>query len=326
MHSAIISFIACIFTISQVWSEEKPAATAPAKGIFVGAAENQEDCPYRYFLVREQGRWSGEVEFCQGDQSIFFGKLDVISSKEDKIVFTAPIGRPGKILLSGWELSLAPTEYGYRGTLFLLKDDGTKDAGAVDLKFVAKPDAVMPSSEMDEKLLALDTLAYRSEETLRHELVIAKKGWEAESAIEEGIAVLRGDDTLRKGIRREWTGPLWVKDRIKPEESKYFERICIIYLGGTKITDEEVRRICSLKDLRELFLHSTGITDAALAEIGQLESLRLLHLANTRISDQGLEKLRSLTTLQELYLNGTSVTDEGGGRLKEQLPNTVIHR
>lgn len=132
------------------------------------------------------------------------------------------------------------------------------------------------------------------------------------------------DDPMRRGIRREWVGPAWVRQQVKTEDSKYFERICSVYLGGTAVTDSDVQAIADLAELRELFLHRTGITNAALENVGRLRKLRTLHLRNTVVSDEGLEKIRDLTSLRELYLFETKISAEGGNQLRSQLPNATI--
>lgn len=280
------------------------------------------DWPYRYTLDRDQGKWSGEVEVGDGEARLYFDTMQVVSSSDSKIEFGALIGGAGKAVGMSWELTLAPSSDGFEGVLRMTGSESETDP--VRLKLVRSPDAVMPSSQVDSKLRSMDDAGYRTEGALRHEVRVAKEEWERESEVVANIAALRRDDGTRKGIRTEWVGPGWVLDRVSPEDSKYFERIVCVYLGGTSVTDEEVREISRLPALRELFLHHTGITDAALGEFEKLRSLRILHLRNTLVSDEGLEKLRALVHLEELYLFETRVSDEGGQRLREQLPDARI--
>jgi hypothetical protein len=169
----------------------------------------------------------------------------------------------------------------------------------------------------------LEEAAYMGD-ALPHEVALARQVWLKESAITERIAQLRNDDANGRGIRLEWTGPAWVKSRVTSGESKYFERIWAVYLGGTAVTDADVRALASLTDLRELYLHRTAITDAALTEICSLQKLRVLHLRNTQVSDIGADALSCLTNLNQLFLYETRITEAGGLRLRSRLSRAKV--
>ena len=290
--------------------------------IFVGTAIDREQWPYRYTLVRDHGKWTGEIELWSGDSSMFIDKMDVISSSDDKVKFHTAFGGPGKALPMEWELSLSKSDKGFDGVLV---GTGFSDKfKPIHLLFVAAPKSPMPSSQLEGKLREFDNANYRTNDALVYEVKLARQAWELEWKIASRIAELRNDDALRRGVRTEWVGPSWVKERIGATESKYFERICCVYLGGTAVTDSDVQAICGLAELRELNLYSTSITDAALENIGRLRGLRVLHLRNTAISDLGLEKLRTLSNIQQIYLFETKISDAGGNRLRSQLPNATI--
>lgn len=298
----------------------KEQAAAGPKKLYVGGAADPEKWPYRYTLVRDAMGWSGEIEY----GSIFFDRMTVVKddANAEKIRFFSLYGGPGKALPVSWELVLTKSPTGYDG---VLTATGAVDGiEPVQLKLLEKADAVMPSSEVEGKVLAMDDAVYRSEEALQHEVALAKRLWEKEAAIATRIAELRNDDAMRGGIRREWTGPAWVKERLKPEESKYFERICCVYLGGTAVTDEDLRAICGLTELRELFLHGTTISDAGLEGVDRLQGLRVLHLKNTMISGESVEKLKTLANLKELYLEETGITEEDCHRLQAALPEAKV--
>ena len=290
--------------------------------IFVGTAIDREQWPYRYTLVRDHGKWTGEIECWSGDSSMFFDKMDVISSSDDKVKFHAAFGRPGKAIPMEWELSLSKSDKGFDGVL--VGKGFSDEFKPINLVFVANPKSPMPSSQLEGKIRERDNANYRTDGALVYEVKLARQAWELDSKIASRIAELRNDDAMRRGVRREWIGPSWVKERIGATESKYFERICCVYVGGTAVTDSDVQAICGLTELRELYLYRTGITDAALQSIGRLQGLRLLYLGNTAISDQGLEKLRTLSNIQQIYLYDTKISDAGGNRLRSQLPNAKI--
>lgn len=322
MNRTLNLFIICLLIVG---SEKKVVSGEPSavqSKVYVGTSADPKAWPYRYTLVRGQGKWTGEIEIVQDDHSLFFSKMEMISSTDDKLVFGALYGGIGKAFGIGWELSLSKSKTGFDGVLSTT--EFKKDFKPVRLKFIESKTGVLPSSERPAKIRAMDDIGYRTEENLQHEVAIAKQEWEKESIIASRIAELRNDDAIRKGVRREWVGPAWVRDRVKPEESKYFERICCVYIGGTSVTDNDIEAISQLIELRELNLYSTKITNAALIHFDRLGRLRHLHLADTNISDEGLESLRSLSNLKELYLNQTKISNEGGLKIRAALPATKV--
>lgn len=322
MNRILTLAIVCLLIIG---SEEKVVSGEPnavQRKVFVGTSANPKAWPYRYTLVREQDTWTGEIEVLDHAASLFFCNMQMVSSTNDKLIFGALYGTIGKALGVGWELSLSKSKTGFDGIL------STKDLlngfEPVRLKFTESKTGILPSSEREAKIRAMDDIAYRTEENLQHEVALAKQEWEKESIIANRISDLRKDDAIRKGVRREWVGPAWIRDRVKPEDSKYFERICCVYIGGTSVTNTDVEAISQLVELRELNLYSTKITNAALIHFDRLRRLRTLHLADTNVSDEGLESLRSLSNLRELYLNQTKVSKEGGLKFRAALPAAKV--
>ncbi|QDU11908.1 leucine-rich repeat domain-containing protein [Gimesia aquarii] len=82
--------------------------------------------------------------------------------------------------------------------------------------------------------------------------------------------------------------------------------------GHEKIfTDESLKHVKSLPNLRHLHLNHTSITDAGLVELEGLNQLESIHLWGTRISDAGLVHLAGLEKLQKLDLSWTQVKGPG---------------
>lgn len=291
--------------------------------IYVGTPRNPEKWPYRYTLVRSGKAWSGEMEIVMNGKSLLFASFEMKPSKEKGLTFEAPIGAPGKMLPASWELKMTAVQNGYDG---ILTSPNMPGSDPVSLSFVRSPGTPLPSTVLEGKPNDTDAALYRSEAALRREIQVAKAAWTQEKKVAARIAELRSDDQMRGGVLREWIGPLWAHERLDPESTKYFERICAVYLGGTAVTDKDVEAIGSLVELRELYLHRTNITDVSLANISKLGSLQVLHLRNTRVTDQGLEKLKALSNLQELYLIETRVTEAGVQRLRKALPHAKILR
>ena len=93
---------------------------------------------------------------------------------------------------------------------------------------------------------------------------------------------------------------------------------------GTEITDEVLKKVAKLQNLKKLGLTHYKITDAGLKEVAKLQKLSFLHLNNTKITDAGLMEVAKLQKLGFLYLLGTKVTKEGVAELKKALPNCKI--
>lgn len=316
------SLLLCSGSLCLAETEAPETAAAEPKKFYVGGAADPEKWPYRYTLVRDAKGWSGEIEYQTGGNSLFFDKITVMQAEGDKIRFAALTGGPGKALLAGWELSLTKSPSGYEGVLVTTSAaDGFEP---VKLNLLEKADAVMPSSELKGKMAVIHDEGYRTDEALRHEVAVAKRAWEQEAMVATRIAELRKDDESFGGIRREWTGPAWVKERLKPEDAKYFERICCVHLGGTAVTDEDVQAICGLTELRELFLNGTTVSDAGLEKIDRLQGLKLLHLREAPVTGQSVEKLKMLVNLKELSLQETGIPEEDCRRLQAALPEATV--
>ncbi len=95
-------------------------------------------------------------------------------------------------------------------------------------------------------------------------------------------------------------------------------------LGNTKVTDAGMESLRGLTLLIGLDLSGTRITDKGLVNIEGLRQLQLLQLQHTTITDAGLEHLRGLSRLEDLFLQDTKVTGAGVAKLKTALPNLRV--
>ena len=84
-----------------------------------------------------------------------------------------------------------------------------------------------------------------------------------------------------------------------------------LYLRGTQVTDQGVKRLCKLHRLRDLYLSSTRISDESAETLSGFQNLEILRLAETELTDAGLAKLTRLEHLEELDVWGTNVTPDG---------------
>ena len=111
---------------------------------------------------------------------------------------------------------------------------------------------------------------------------------------------------------------------------RYGDRIWGIHLGNTKVTDEGLRSLKALSNIRQIGLGEEGprdflrdplpetsrITDAGLAHLGGLKQLQSLHIRGLVVTDAGLESLSGLSGLHTLVLSRTRVQGPGLASLK----------
>lgn len=97
--------------------------------------------------------------------------------------------------------------------------------------------------------------------------------------------------------------------------------VAVLQMANADVTDETLRLLGNLKQLRELDLNNTGITDSGLALLAAPPSLQRLRLANTAITDAGFKAhLMDLPTLMELDLRGTQVRTDAISKWRAAKP------
>jgi hypothetical protein len=100
--------------------------------------------------------------------------------------------------------------------------------------------------------------------------------------------------------------------RISAAES--FREICF-HLSSSPVGDEQIALAANVPEVIWLNIAGTKITNDGLKAVGGMKQLRRLHLEKTQIDDVGLEHLLGLTELEYLNLYGTKVTDAGISKL-----------
>ena len=103
------------------------------------------------------------------------------------------------------------------------------------------------------------------------------------------------------------------------------QQVAVLNLARTKVTDEGLRSIEGLKNLRRLHLEHTKIGDAGLTHLKGLTNLEYLNLYGTQVTDSGLAELEGLKNLKALFLWQTKVTPAGVEKLKKALPKCDIN-
>src|SRR5262249_41261407 len=78
------------------------------------------------------------------------------------------------------------------------------------------------------------------------------------------------------------------------------------------VTDEALRDVAVLTNLRALAVYGTGlVTDAGLKHLTALKDLEVLYLSSTNISDTGLKDLAAFKNLRMISISSDKVTDKG---------------
>ena len=104
------------------------------------------------------------------------------------------------------------------------------------------------------------------------------------------------------------------------------DQIVWLNLANTSVTDNGLKALTGLKNLRRLHLEKTGIGDDGLASIKGLGELQYLNLYGTKVTDKGVASLGGLKKLKNVYLWQTAVTDGGAAELAKVLPGLYINR
>jgi len=97
-------------------------------------------------------------------------------------------------------------------------------------------------------------------------------------------------------------------------------------ISATQVTDAGLKELKALKDLKSLILIDLKVTNAGLRELKENNNLELLDLRGAQITDDGLAELKALPNLLELLLNGTKVTEAGVKGLQAASPKLGITR
>ena len=92
------------------------------------------------------------------------------------------------------------------------------------------------------------------------------------------------------------------------------------------ISDEALKQLARLPQLRKLKIESELITDDGLSHLLVLKKLRVLGIAAPRLTDEGLAILGQMKQLEELAVESPHLTAGGIERLRRDLPHCKIKR
>ena len=96
----------------------------------------------------------------------------------------------------------------------------------------------------------------------------------------------------------------------------------VLYLARTRITNDGLRHVRSLGELEEIDISNTAVGSSGMAHLRNLESITALNLDGTRVDDAGLIHIGKLHKLESLSLGGTQVSGTEIPQLN-QLENLV---
>jgi Leucine-rich repeat (LRR) protein len=88
-----------------------------------------------------------------------------------------------------------------------------------------------------------------------------------------------------------------------------FAHLRAVDLSDSTFSDEGMKVLENLKELRRLYLRNTPVTDDGLQRLSGLTSLEELDLYGVRVTDRGIESLRTLTSMRKLNLLGAELSD-----------------
>ena len=91
------------------------------------------------------------------------------------------------------------------------------------------------------------------------------------------------------------------------QDLRVLDRLVVLRLKNTQITDAGLAHLAGLTDLRRLHLDHTRITDSGLKHLSRLKQLEYLNLNDTRVGDTGLKTVGQLPKLKQLYVWRTRV-------------------
>ncbi len=98
-----------------------------------------------------------------------------------------------------------------------------------------------------------------------------------------------------------------------------------LYLNKTQITNDGLKSLAGLKQLRRLHMANTQITDEGLKHLTGLENLETLNIYGTQVTDASLETIAALPKLKKVFLYNTKVSPRTAFRFLNKHPNLDVN-
>ena len=141
---------------------------------------------------------------------------------------------------------------------------------------------------------------------------LAGRTWYAHQFVEWGVPIRTAAPP----------GPAWLRKLLGDD---FFTDVVAVTLTGPEVTDDRLKALDNLTELRWASLAYTNISDAGLGHLRGCTQLQGLILSHTRVTDKGMDYLGGLNGLRDVALNGTQVTDEGMQKLQQVLPRCSVN-
>lgn len=168
------------------------------------------------------------------------------------------------------------------------------------------------NSEQRQEGAALLRYFKSDENVARAKALLDDPNWGYSQRAEEN----RGVEVRSYGVREMAYSTLnyWgvkVEKPITREEVWKPDAVRLVSLANQKVSDADLKKLASFKNLESLLLLNSDVTDEQLKELAGLAHLRELYLGGTQVTDEGLKHLAALKNLRYLGLGSTPVTDAG---------------
>jgi len=173
-----------------------------------------------------------------------------------------------------------------------------------------------PSGDVDDVDITLDDA--------RH-LVALEYGFDSWDALKNYTKTLRGGRRLAAKPVGVFAADASPEAEFRPiAKSRDWDEIIAALAANSaaqlgavgQMTDEILADVGRIEGIVGLHLNgSRGVTDEGLRQLAGMTQLKRLDLSGTSITDRGLEVLRHLSALEHLSLAGTAITDAGAREL-----------
>jgi hypothetical protein len=105
---------------------------------------------------------------------------------------------------------------------------------------------------------------------------------------------------------------------------KDFPVLLFLRLHGNQFTDQGMKQLSSLTELRKIELKETVIGSKGLVTLSKLPKLEFLYLIKQEIGPERLEALREFRNLYEIQFTDCEVSEEELAKLRQALPDCDV--
>lgn len=98
-----------------------------------------------------------------------------------------------------------------------------------------------------------------------------------------------------------------------------------LYMNKTGITDEGMKHLAGLTQLRRLHLANTAITDAGVEHLAGLENLETLNLYGTQVTSKSLDIIAKLPKIKKVFLYSTNVEARPAFKFLQEHPDIDLN-